>query len=175
MYSKVYMGIISAFISGLLVVGCGSDPAEKTQEDELASSKGVCAYDPFNAVVREGPSAGLAASGALTLIEEMDGSLRGKLENTDAQGIKTTIPVTGSVKGKTIDLVFTLADGGQIKGTGTLAKPFEECAEPMEGTLTGPLAGDKGDWDGYGSRCFNDCRLIGGGFYECLVGCSLFY
>lgn len=105
----------------------------------------------------------------------MDGSLHGKLGSEDDKGVETSIPVVGSVTGTTIDLTFTLADRGQIKGTGTLAKPFEECPEPMEGTLTGPQSGDKGDWGGCGSRCFNDCRAIGGGFYECLVGCALFY
>ena len=175
MHSKVYMGILLAFVSGLIAVGCSQEPAENTQEDELASSKGVCVYDPFDATVKEGPSAGLAATGALTLIEEMDGSLRGKLESTDDKGVKTAIPVTGKVTGQTIDLMFTLADGGEIKGTGTLAKPFEECGEPIDGTLTGPQPGDKGDWGGYGSRCYSDCRAIGGSFSECLIGCALFY
>lgn len=175
MHSKVYAGIVLALVSGLLGAGCSDEPAENTKEDPLASSKAVCAYDPFDATVREGPSIGLAATGVLTLIEENDGSLRGKLESKDDKGVKTEIPVVGSVTATTIDLTFTLADGGQIKGTGTLDKPFEQCPDPMKGTLTGPQAGDKGDWGGYGSHCFNDCRAIGGGFYECLVGCAIFY
>lgn len=168
-------GLVAIVTSALFVGGCGGEPAEEAKTDELANSKAVCAYDPFDATVKAGPSAGLVAKGALTLIEEMDGSLRGKLESKDANGQKTSVPVTGMVTATSIDLTFTLPDGGVIHGTGTLDKPFETCPEPMNGTLIGPQVGDTGDWGGYGSRCFNDCRAIGGTFSECLIGCALFY
>ena len=175
MGKSAFAGILMAVVSAMFVAGCGDEPAEEKKPDELANSKAVCVYDPFDATVKAGPSMGFAATGALTLIEEADGSLRGKLESKDANGAKTSVPVTGAVKDMSIELTFTLPDGGIINGVGTLDKPFEACAEPIQGTLTGPKAGDTGDWGGYGSRCFNDCRLIGGGFTECLVGCALFY
>lgn len=185
MAKRVFTWMMAAICGAALTAGCGGDePAEQMQDDPLKDSKGVCAYENFDATVTEGPSAGLKAEGTLTLIEEMDGTLSGKLESKDAMGAETSIPVTGKITDLTIDLTFTLADGGKISGTGALPTPFEQCGGPtkgmdpgpkMEGTLTGPKAGDKGNWGGYGSRCFNDCRLIGGGFYECLVGCALFY
>ncbi len=159
---------------GLVASACDDGDSMK-EDDPLADARAVCAYDPFEATVREGPSAGTMVSGALTLIEEEDGSLSGKLESKDASGAETAIEVVGKVTGSDIALTFMMEGGAKIEGTGALSADFEGCPEPIVGELVGPMAGDKGDWDGYGSRCFNDCRLIGGGFYECLVGCALFY
>lgn len=175
MGTQLGKGIVMAVMSVMFVVGCADEPAEEAKPDPLANSKAVCAYEPFHANVTAGPSAGLVVTGALTLIEEMDGSLHGKLETKDDSAQKTSIPVTGTVTATSIDLTFALPDGAMIHGQGALDKPFDTCPEPIQGTLTGPQSGDSGDWDGYGSRCFSDCRAIGGTFSQCLIGCALFY
>jgi hypothetical protein len=46
--------------------------------------------------------------------------------------------------------VFMTASG-VMTGTGTLPAPFLMCAS-MQGSLTGPMSGDTGDWAGTCSR-----------------------
>lgn len=141
----------------------------------LDDAVAVCAYDPFEATIQEGPSAGTAIVGSLVLVQDALGQLSGVLRPHSGKKTSFDIPVYGHTGKGSIDMTFLLSGGGEINGTGPIDEPFSACPDPIIGDLVGPAPGDVGDWAGYGSRCFSDCRALGYGFGTCLTGCALFY
>jgi hypothetical protein len=157
-------------VAVLLCAGCGDGGDDGTEEEGTPLVS--CGYGQFRADVRSGPNAGLALSGVLQMGVDDAGALRGMLLPDDAEpdedGKLPAVSVTGSIEGRTLNLAFE-SEAGIVRGTGTLPGDFEACPEPVEGTLTGPAAGDTGDWDATGDlspRCSNLLGVIictGGG------------
>ncbi|HVV82618.1 MAG TPA: hypothetical protein VHE35_06040 [Kofleriaceae bacterium] len=130
---------------GLLVAACdgGADP------DPMAflPTRTPCVMD-FSFAVTTGPSAGLSKGGSLFLPVEDDGSIAQGQLVPDGEA---PIPVTGRLDRSAFELVFDLGGGQRIHGAGE-ALPADGVCPPMaEGTLTGPLVGDGGDWSGMAS------------------------
>lgn len=152
------------------------DADVEARELSLDDAVAVCAYDPFEATIHEGPSAGTAIVGSLVLVQDKLGQLSGVLRpQSGKKKIAQDIPVYGHAGKGMIDMTFLLSGGGEIHGEGPLGAPFSTCPDPIIGDLVGPAPGDAGDWAGYGSRCYSDCRALGYGFGTCLTGCALFY
>lgn len=156
-----------------LAVGTDVESRQLSLDDAAA----VCAYDPFEATIHEGPNAGTAVVGSLVLTADKLGQLTGILRPQPLKKGQPAqdIPVYGSTGKGAIDMTFLLPGGGELHGNGPLDAPFAACPDPIVGELVGPAPGDVGDWAGYGSRCFSDCRALGYGFGTCLTGCALFY
>lgn len=105
----------------------------------------------FEAIVREGPNAGLAVTGLLILpVPDAQGAFSGQLYPAGADGAYEDAPLTvsGEATDTTLSLTLTTASGQVLQGTGPIDAPMDSCPEPIEGTLTGPEAGDVGDWGG---------------------------
>lgn len=108
----------------------------------------------FEAVVRDGPSAGRTYSGELTLPITASGAID--------QGILVlegaiSAPVVGQVTGRSISLLVKAGETGSLYGVGVAEADLSACqgefAGPMAGPLVGPLEGDRGDWITCGRRC----------------------
>ena len=112
--------------------GAGASPPRK-----LAA----CKYD-FQANVTQGPDSGLSLHGSLVLAADGDGAF-GTLT---ADGMSQPIPTAAAIDGEQITLQFSLSDDTVIEGTGALSGTLAQCSGMMTGTLTGPAAGDTGDW-----------------------------
>lgn len=176
---------LALVVTALTVVACDDAPlaadadVDATVEErqlDLGDAVAVCAYDPFEATIHEGPNAGTAVVGKLVLAADKLGQLTGVLRPAKkGKIVPQDIPVYGHTGKGAIDLTFLLPGGGEINGQGGLDAAFAACPDPIVGELVGPEPGDVGDWGGYGSRCYSDCRALGYGFGTCLVGCGLFY
>lgn len=117
------------FIS-LLVAGCGG-----------AAQQGGSCNGPFEASVRTGPNAGMNLAGDLQLSFDNQGRLSGTLVLNDGSKIGTS----GQTVGQAISLLFDVG-GEKIFGVGTLESDLQMCTGVSGGPLTGPKAGDGGDW-----------------------------
>jgi hypothetical protein len=95
--------------------------------------------------IRLGPDTGEVWQGLLTLDIAADGAMSGTLEQSSGE----TLPVSGTVTGQSITLVFELSDGKYVIGTGGLNRDIHDNPTVLGGTLSGPNEGDIGDW-GYG-------------------------
>lgn len=136
-----------------LLAACTPEPTEQV----------VTCTMLFEAVVREGPSAGLALRGLLQLpVPGEDGALAGRLYPEDGEGgyLDEPVGVVGQAEPDAVSLRFTTAEGAVLEGTGPLPAPLESCPEPLEGPLTGPEADDAGDW---GGTCCGFARCEGEG------------
>jgi hypothetical protein len=115
---------------------------------QAQSSASVTCTLPFEATIRQGPSAGHALIGTLNFIISADKSIRGSFVRKDQQDI----PVMGRAEGRAIHLAFDLSSaaypGVYIFGVGTAIEPVESegCGTALGGPFVGPLPGDSGDW-----------------------------
>jgi hypothetical protein len=98
----------------------------------------------FEAVVRQGPSAGLSLNGQLVVRVEPSGQARAVLTLRDG----TTLPATGYVNGQAINLIFVVRQDTYLFGVGTAQRDFRDCAGVWGGPFVGPELGDIGDWFG---------------------------
>jgi hypothetical protein len=106
----------------------------------------TCAL-PFEAVVRQGPSAGTALNGDLNFTVDATGELNGNLVLED----KSEVPVVGQVVGHAINMAFDVSTADTptfIFGTGTAVSKIEgrSCGDWLGGPFVGPAKGDSGDW-----------------------------
>lgn len=108
----------------------------------VAQAQG-CTMD-FEASVRQGPDAGILLVGNLSFKIDGNGRLSGALVTKDGR----QIAASGQTVGQAISLIFNLDTDQHIFGTGTLEHDVQECSGVMGGSLTGPNAGDSGDWLG---------------------------
>jgi len=98
----------------------------------------------FEAMVRQGPSAGLALVGQLVVRVEPSGRAMAVLTLRDG----ATLPATGHVNGQAINLIFVVRQDTYLFGVGTAQRDFHECAGVWGGPFVGPELGDIGDWLG---------------------------
>jgi hypothetical protein len=108
------------------------------------SSESIACGGRFEAIVRQGPSAGLALVGQLVVQAEPSGRAKAVLTLRDG----TTVPATGHVNGQAINLVFVVRQDTYLFGVGTSQRDFYECAGVWGGPFVGPELGDMGDWLG---------------------------
>jgi len=105
----------------------------------------------LDAHVRLGPSAGQVLRGTAP------GELRGQLSFAlDAQGAitqgqlslgdGTVIPVVGQASGRALNLRLAFGSQQAIVAIGTAEQDLTTCQGAVDGLLTGPQAGDLGDW-----------------------------
>jgi hypothetical protein len=99
---------------------------------------------PFEATVRQGPSAGLSLRGDLALRVTQAGRASAVLTLGDG----SVIHATGQVNGQAINLIFVVGQDTYIFGVGTLQHPVPACAGVWGGPFVGPELGDIGDWFG---------------------------
>lgn len=136
--------LVLALSASLSVVACGSSEESAPPLDITGIRLPTSCQTPFTASVRSGPSAGAAFTGILSLdYGKGDGSLSGSLA-TDS-GV--SVPVTGTVAGAQVTLQM-ITPSGTVNGSGTLPVPQSPCSGELQGPLTGPTAGDAGDWAG---------------------------
>lgn len=98
----------------------------------------------FEAMVRQGPTAGLALVGQLVVRVEPSGRASAVLTLRDG----TTLPATGHVNGQAMNLIFVVRQDTYLFGVGTSQHNFHECAGVWGGPFVGPELGDIGDWLG---------------------------
>ena len=98
----------------------------------------------FQAKVHQGPEAGLSLAGDLKT--EVDRT--GVFSSTLIQENGPTLTVTGQLNGRAVNLLVALGNAQYLFGVGTLQNASADCVGVVGGTLTGPQAGDSGDWGG---------------------------
>lgn len=134
--SRITIGGAGCVVLALSITGFGGTSAHLTRAKAPGGS-GI-----FSADVRSGPDADLALWGRLAIRLSRSGSLRGAVVR--AGGLR--VPVSGTAHGRTLTLAFHLP-AGTMSGTGTASHEIRSIADmPTRGTLTGPRAGDVGDW-----------------------------
>jgi hypothetical protein len=120
----------------LSIMGFGGTSAHLTKAKARGGSR------IFSADVRSGPDKDLALWGRLAIRLSRSGSLSGAVVR--AGGLR--VPVSGTAHGRTLTLAFHLS-AGTMSGTGTASHEIRSIADlPTRGALTGPRAGDAGDW-----------------------------
>jgi len=125
-------------IAVLMLSACQPRAAPPTPMESIACG------GRFEAVVRQGPSAGLSLSGQLVVRVEPSGQARAVLTLRDG----TTLPATGYVNGQAINLIFVVRQDTYLFGVGTAQHDFRDCAGVWGGPFVGPELGDIGDWLG---------------------------
>ena len=142
---KTYRSTLAvALCTGAMFVACSPNESTETPLDISGLRAPTSCQMPFTASVRSGPSAGASFTGILSLdYSKGDGSLSGSLNTDSGQ----SVPVTGMMSGNQIELQMT-TPSGEVHGTGTLPVDKSPCAGELQGPLTGPTAGDAGDWVG---------------------------
>lgn len=136
------------------VAGTSLRRAAAQDATPAAGSGDVCMQE-FTATVRQGPSAGTTLTGILQLPATETGAIdNGVLWLADEE----SVDVVGQATGRLIGLVFTVADGQTIYGTGVMENALAECGGGMGGTFSGPTEGDSGDWIGEVSQTAQTCQ-----------------
>jgi hypothetical protein len=125
-------------IAVLMLSACQPRAAPPTSMEPIACG------GRFEAVVRQGPSAGLSLNGQLVVRVEPSGQARAVLTLRDG----TTLPATGYVNGQAINLIFVVRQDTYLFGVGTAQRDFRDCAGVWGGPFVGPELGDIGDWLG---------------------------
>jgi hypothetical protein len=120
---------------------------------ERAAAQEACVMR-FEAVVRDGPSAGREYSGELTLPITATGAIdEGKLILEGA----ISAPVVGQVTGRSISILVKAGESGSLYGLGVAEVDLGTCQGefegPMAGPFVGPIEGDRGDWRTCGKLC----------------------
>jgi hypothetical protein len=134
--SRITIGGVICVFAALAIMGFGGTSAHLT--------KSTVPVRPaiFSADVRSGPDKDLALWGRLAIRLSPSGALSGAVVRTG--GLR--VPVSGTARGRTLTLAFHLP-AGTMSGTGTASHKIRSIADlPTRGTLTGPRAGDAGDW-----------------------------
>lgn len=130
-----------ALLVGMLIGLQGASKAETEGTAQVATPTPHACRINFTGTVRQGPSAGLALVGALTVAVDPSGSALGQLERPDG----STVGVVGQVTGLAIDLRIDLRTR-RVFAIGGLEHDFAECRGDAGGMLIGPEPGDLGDW-----------------------------
>jgi hypothetical protein len=134
--SRLTIGGVGCVLVALTATSAGSTSAHPANSKARASAR------IFSADVRSGPDKDLALWGRLTIRISPSGALSGAVVR--AGGLR--VPVSGTAQGRTLTLAFHLP-AGTISGTGTASHKIRGLGDlPTRGTLTGPRAGDAGDW-----------------------------
>lgn len=134
-----------AGVVGLGLAGCATDDAAGSPAGDggtATAASAACSYD-FSATVRSGPAAGTEVAGALYISRTTDDAFMGSLRPRDGSAPLT---VGGHLAAGQMTLQIQLADGRTMTGSGAYAGAFEACQMNLAGELTGPSAGDTGDW-----------------------------
>lgn len=158
--------IASLALSFLSLAACGSPPPELPP---------LCDSD-FRVTVRSGPSAGLDLNGKLALVLQDPAHISGTF-TTSASETSTAkfIRVTGSVQNNTISIALATPQG-TITGTGPFPTANLSCpvGTMVQGSFTGPMAGDSGDWLGTLTKLYLKGLAVSSdlGPYACFAGCS---
>ena len=130
---RTLFSVISLIMMVLGLTGCGAaSPVTEAIK---------CTGD-FEATVYQGPNTGLSLIGPLTLQVDATGNLTGSLTANDG----ALIEITGQAIGRSINLVFNLAEDKRIFGVGSLENDIHGCKGVGGGPFTGPMPGDSGDW-----------------------------
>lgn len=132
----------SSGVQGLLLVAFIILGGCQLRATPLPSADLMACGGPFEATVRQGPSAGLSLQGDLVLRAEPSGRASAVLTLRDG----AVIHATGQVNGQAINLIFTVAPDTYVFGVGTLQYPAPACAGVWGGPFVGPELGDIGDW-----------------------------
>jgi hypothetical protein len=133
---RITIGGVSCVFVALALTGFGGTSAHLTKSTAPLSAR------IFSADVRSGPDKDLALWGRLAIRLSRSGSLSGAVVR--AGGVR--VPVSGTAHGRTLTMAFHLP-AGTMFGTGTASHKIRSIADlPTRGTLTGPRAGDAGDW-----------------------------
>lgn len=157
--SSMRMGWLATCICVLTACGDSTPAASNdaaTNTDAVANNDAnpaVCRR-AFEATVRNGPDANAAVMGTLVLTQTSATTVTGYVDpgapddggTLPASVIRQRVPVTGTIAGNQLTMTFTLPDGRTMQGTGTLPSSGWSCPNELTGGLTGPGAGDTGDW-----------------------------
>jgi hypothetical protein len=101
-----------------------------------------CPAKPFSADILRGPDQDLSLIGRLAFKTTAAGRLTGTLKTRGS-----IVPVSGSVTGRSLQLVFQLPSGLRMSGAARASAPITSCVDvPKRGSATGPRAGDTGRW-----------------------------
>jgi hypothetical protein len=153
--SMVASGLLAAFGINLKQAPAA---AQETQE-------ATCVVD-FAATVRQGPSAGQPAG---DVRGELSFGLSGKgnLANASlrlADG--TSVPVVGQATGHSLQIRLQLAANQALVAIGVGEREITECEGAIDGLVTGPAAGDLGDFHAVVIRSTGDLGAGGAGGNE---------
>jgi hypothetical protein len=134
--TRIAIGGMSCALVATGIAGFGGASAQ------LAKSTTTVTTRIFSADLRRGPDKELALWGRLAIRLSRSGTLSGAVVR--AGGLR--VPVSGTAHGRTLTMAFHLP-AGTMSGTGTARHVIRSIADlPTRGTLTGPRAGDAGDW-----------------------------
>jgi hypothetical protein len=134
--SRITIGGAGCVVVALATTGFGGTSAHLSKSTAPVSAR------IFSADVRSGPDKDLAVWGRLAVRLSRSGTLSGAVVR--AGGLR--VPVSGTASGRKLTLAFHLP-AGTMSGTGTASHKIRTVADlPTRGTLTGPRAGDAGDW-----------------------------
>jgi hypothetical protein len=134
--SRTTIGGVGCVLLALATTGFGGTSAGLRKSAVSVSAR------IFSADVRSGPDKDLALWGRLTIRLSRSGALSGAVVR--AGGLR--VPVSGAAHGRVLTMAFHLP-AGTVSGTGTASHKIRTVADlPTRGTLTGPRAGDAGDW-----------------------------
>lgn len=171
----------------LALVALHTIPRERVA---AAGSAPATCYLGFSAGLDQGPDAPLTLAGVLTLNVEDDGVFSGTLSRDDGPlviagdgGIDAaTLPVTGQLGRRSLNIAVDLGDGRYVFGEGTVVTDRGGCAGTTEltpgsllggGVAEGPRLGDRGDWGIFdtetGSGSVTTCTTTRSGNVEVTV------
>jgi hypothetical protein len=132
--SRITIGA-AAMAVALVTTGFGGASAHVTKSPSPIGAR------IFSADVRSGPDKDLALWGRLAVRLSRSGTLSGAVVRA---GLR--VPVSGTASGRTLTMLFHLP-AGTMSGTGTASHKIRRIADlPTRGALTGPRAGDAGNW-----------------------------
>lgn len=129
------------------------------QVPAVAQEAATCAID-FVATVRQGPTANQELRGELSF--GLSG--KGALENATlllADG--TSVPVVGQATGHALQLRVQLAANQPLIAIGVGEQEIAACQGAIDGLVTGPAAGDLGDFHAVVLRATGDLGAAGAG------------
>jgi hypothetical protein len=166
--------------SSLATVDAGGVGTASIARHVAAQESRACRM-AFEVSLYDGPSAPFSLAGALALRIEPSGAVTGELtpdvvsvDGSDLSPVLPSlpVPVAGQVNGRSVNLVFQVAEDKYVFGSGTSTTDLSDCNGPIDGSIggaaVGPEAGDRGDW--LGSYCVLVPNPFGGLFSLCLPG-----
>lgn len=129
-----------------LVVGGAGLAVAAALPRRAGASNALAPPIAFRGAVRQGPSAGLELAGELWLEVTASGEVvHGDLALPDGGYAATAV---GQVDGHALTLLLRLADGRRVAAVGAVEFDIYAGKGMLSGVLSGPLPGDRGDWQG---------------------------